>query len=207
MPWERPGDPGRTSRSPSAPGGVRGPARVLASLAMPRDAGRRERLPSRVLTRLFYRRDGSLSGPKICGVAIGAIVLFTAISVPLILASGVNSTTGIAAWVVILLVTVKLPALAVFWWMLGRHVERPGEERLTSREIHSLIERLEAQALRASRRPGSGPEMAQLLEDAWYVADRASDEDKATAVACALHIQELASARGHVGRGPAAGTG
>lgn len=153
--------------------------------------GTRERLPSRVLTRLFYRRDGSLSAPKIVGTAFGSVILFTAIAVPIIVSMGVDSTTGIAMWVTILFFSVKLPALAVFWWMLGRHLERPGEERLTSSEIHSLVTRLEAEAQRASRGPAPSAALARLLDDAWFVADRAPDADKATAVACALHIQEL----------------
>jgi hypothetical protein len=166
-------------------------------------AGTPPRLPSRVLTRLLYQRDGSLSGLKICAFAIGAVLVFSAISVPIILAMGVNSTTGIAMWVLILLLTVKLPALGIFWWMLGRHLERPGEERLTSGEIHSLIERLEAQALRVSRGPDAAAELSRLLDDAWFVADKAPDADKASAVACALHIQELAVGRGRADRGPA----
>lgn len=153
------------------------------------------RLPSRILTRLFYRRDGELSPLKICGAAIGAIVVLSAISVPLLLSAGVTSTTGIATWVVVLVLGVKLPALAVFWWMLGRHLERPGSERLTSDDVRSLIERLEAQAAATPRRPGAAAEFQRLLDDAWFVADKAPAADKASAVACALHIQELAAGR------------
>ncbi|MEW6582372.1 MAG: hypothetical protein AB1416_06395 [Actinomycetota bacterium] len=162
-------------------------------------AASRPRLASRVLTRLLYRADGSLSGVKVTAIAAAAVILFTAISIPVILAIGVDSTTGIAMWVVVLLVTVKLPALGIFWWMLSRHVETPGQEALTSREIQALIERLDGEALRASRRPDAADELRRLLGDAWYVADRAADADKASAVACALRIQELAARGGRVG--------
>lgn len=153
------------------------------------------RLPVRILTRLVYRRDGELSPLKICATAIGAIVVSSAITVPLLLSAGVTTTTGIATWVLVLLLGVKLPALAVFWWMLGRHLERPGDERLTSDDVRSLIERLEAQAAATPRRPGAAAEFQRLLDDAWFVADKAPSADKASAVACALHIQELAAGR------------
>jgi len=152
------------------------------------------RLPVRILTRLFYHRDGELSPLKICASAIAAIIVFSAIAVPLLRSAGVTSSTAIATWVLILLLGVKLPALAVFWWMLGRHLERPGSERLTSDDVRSLIERIEAQAA-AVRRPDPAAEFQQLLDDAWFVADRAPDADKASAVACALHIQEMAAGR------------
>lgn len=150
---------------------------------------------ARLLTRLFYRADGALSPLKICGSALAAIVVLTAISVPLLIAGGVNSVNGLATWVLILLLGVKLPALAIFWWMLGRHVERPGQERLSADDVDSLVQRIEAQAVAAAARPDAGQELRRLLDDAWFVADKAPDEKKAVAVACALHIQEQASAR------------
>lgn len=159
-------------------------------------------LTGRLLTRLFYRADGELSPLKICGTTVGAIVVFTAISVPLLVAGGVNTVNGLATWVLILLVGVKLPALAIFWWMLGRHLERPGQERLSSDDVASLIARLEAQADAVAGRPGAEEEFTRLLEDAWFVADKAPDDQKAVAVACALHIQELATVRGRVYRSP-----
>jgi hypothetical protein len=148
-----------------------------------------------MLTRLFYRADGQLSPLKICGATIGAVVVFTAVSVPLLIAGGVSTVNGLATWVLILLLGVKLPALAIFWWMLGRHLERPGQESLTPDDVSSLIRRLETQAEAAATRPDATEELARLLDDAWYVADRAPDDQKAVAVACALHIQELAAIR------------
>jgi hypothetical protein len=152
-------------------------------------------MSSRLLTRLFYRPDGELSPLKICGSALGAVVAFTAVSVPLLVAGGVSSINGLATWVLILLLGVKLPALAIFWWMLGRHLEPPGQERLSADDVDSLVQKIEAQAVAAATRPDATEEFRRLLDDAWYVADKAPDEKKAVAVACALHIQEQAAVR------------
>jgi hypothetical protein len=155
----------------------------------------RPRLATQILTRLFYRADGELSPLKICATALGSVLLFTMVSVPLLAAGGVSTVNGLATWVLILLVGVKLPALAIFWWMLGRHVEKPGQEQLSSEDAHSLMARLQAQAETAHLGADPETELKQLKEDAWFVADRAPDADKAAAVACALRIQELSAVR------------
>jgi hypothetical protein len=145
----------------------------------------------RALYRVLYRPDGRLHGVRIAlTIAISTFVV-GAVTAAVLIAAGVSSTNGVAMWSAVIFLTIKVPVLGGLWLLLLRHVEEPGEESLGREQTEAVTARLREQAERVALRPDAVPQLRHLLDQAWYVADRADDADKASAVGCALHIQEL----------------
>jgi hypothetical protein len=143
--------------------------------------------------RLFVDEHGDVRSNLIL-VAVAAMAMLTALGTFIALvAAGAGEVDVLGAWVVGILLLVKIPALAILWWALGRHVEKPGETRWDSREVSRILASLEEQARLSVGRPDAPLRIAHLSREAWFVADRARDIDKPDAVAAALRIESLSA--------------
>jgi len=148
------------------------------------------------LRRLVVDEHGDVRGNRVL-FAVAALAMLTALGTFIALvAAGAGEVDVLGAWVVGILLLVKIPALAILWWALGRHVEKPGENRWDSREVARILASLEEQARLSVARPGAALRLAHLSREAWFVADRAPDADKPEAVAAALRIDSLAQQTG-----------
>jgi hypothetical protein len=152
----------------------------------------------RALFRVLYRPDGRLHGLRIALIVAVSAFVIGAVTAAVLIAAGVSTTNGLATWTAVIFLTIKVPVLGGLWLLLMRHVEEPGEELLGRDELESVCARLRGRAEALAGRPGGAAQLRHLLDQAWYLADRAEDADKATAVACALHIQELLTDAGRV---------
>ena len=107
--------------------------------------------------------------------------------------------TAVAPSIVILaalivLVLVKAPLLVLVWRLMGRHMERPGEPSWDGEERSEILAYLEREAQASLSRPDARARLDYLTREAWNVADRSPDDEKAQAVATALRIRALTPA-------------
>ena len=144
---------------------------------------------TRLLTRLTTDREGNLRAAPLLGIAFLA-GLFVALGTTIALvAADAGSPTTLAIWVFVSFLAVKLPLLALLWWILGR---RQSDVEPTRDEIRTMIARLHTAADTVSRTPDAADRIEILKEEAWYVADRAPDDLKSDAAELALRLEALA---------------
>lgn len=144
------------------------------------------------LVRLAYGRDGQLKGGRLLAIAASAAV-FVAIGTSVAMAvAGNGNPEAIAIWTTIAFLGVKVPLLALLWWLLGRHVERPGEHSWDPSETREIIHRLRTAAASADDHDDAHDRLAILTDEAWFVANNAPDELTAEAAEFAV---EMASKR------------
>ena len=127
---------------------------------------------------------------------IAALVLFIGLATSLILLAATSiSPAVLALGTLAILVLVKVPLLGMVWWLMGRHMEKPGRTAWDADERREILDYLEREAARVATLPDAGERLAFLRQEAWRVADRAPPEDKAAAAATALRISAIASPR------------
>jgi hypothetical protein len=127
---------------------------------------------------------------------IAALVFLIGLATSLMLfVSGAVGTEALVIGGVIIFLVVKVPLLGIVWWLMGRHLERPGEQRWSAEERAEILAYLEREAARAVGRPDASKRLAYLSREAWNVADHSPAEEKAGAVATALRIRSLAGPR------------
>ncbi|MCU0308861.1 MAG: hypothetical protein MUE51_14065 [Thermoleophilia bacterium] len=130
------------------------------------------------VVRLLYDTEGDLRARRV--ILIIAAVIGVATD-PNVLAAGA----------VIIFLAIKLPLLALVWWLMTRHQERPGDQAWTGRERREILEYLERQARESVGRTDAVSRLSYLSREAWHVADTAPDEERAQAVSVAVAIAGL----------------
>lgn len=101
------------------------------------------------------------------------------------------------AWVLVIVVALKLPLIAFVGWLIYRNKEIPGVPVVWSdREVRKILDYLSAQASASLSRADAGARLGYLAGEAWHVADQAEGALKADAVGIALEIDRLAAQRG-----------
>jgi len=150
----------------------------------------------------LHDSEGRLRSRRAFAVIVGLVFLigFSTVLVGLLSSALSATVVGIAALVV--LVLFKAPLLAVVWRLMGRHLERPGHEVWSAEEREEILAYLERQARESVARPDARARLDYLTREAWAVADRSPDEDKAQAVATALRIRALTPASAERSRPP-----
>jgi len=130
--------------------------------------------------RPFYADDGSLNGRRVFALAAAvlSLVVIAGSTGSVVLRSGNANAGGYA--ILVILLGLKLPALAILFGLLMRHLRAamPGTED---------IEALEALETRLAEVRESGSAASAALEaDAWDLAHRASGTAGTRAAAVAL---------------------
>ena len=127
---------------------------------------------------------------------ISVLVLFMGLATSLILLAATSISPAVLAFgTLAILVLVKVPLLAVVWWLMGKHMEKPGRPAWDADERREILDYLEREAARVANLPDAGERLAFLRQEAWRVADGAPPEDKAAAAATALRIGAIAAHR------------
>lgn len=163
--------------------------------------------PSRSLfARLFSDRDGELRTSLLVGLLIGLVALLSVGTYAGLLAANAGSPETLAVWAIGALILIKLPLLAVAWWIIARKRDPRGGGGWTSAECREILDYLETQARQSAGRPDAAARLAYFAREAWFVADSATDADTPAAVDTAVLIEAMASEAGApVDRSRAAG--
>ncbi|MDX6555287.1 MAG: hypothetical protein QOD86_1482 [Miltoncostaeaceae bacterium] len=143
--------------------------------------------------RFVYDRDGRLHTVRLLGGVVAAIALISFATFAGLLMAGAGSPASLAVWVLAGFILVKVPLLAVLWWILLRRDPEQRSADWSTDEATEILDYLEAQAAEAAGRPDAAARLAYFAKEAWFVADNAADRDKASAVAVAVRIQAMAS--------------
>ena len=143
---------------------------------------------------LLHDSEGRLRANRTFAVIASLVFLIGLATVVVVLLSLAVSPGVIAIAAVIVLVVVKLPLLVLVWRLMGRHLERPGDVTWDADERREILEYLERQAAESVGRPDARARLDYLSREAWNVADRSPDEEKAQAVAAALRIRAMSPA-------------
>ena len=145
-----------------------------------------------LVARFAYGRDARLHTVRLLSGVAAAIVLLSLATFAGLLMAGAGSPESLAVWVLAGFLLVKVPLLAVLWWIL---MHREPEQRSADwrpDEAAEILAYLEEQAAEAAGRPDAAARLAYFAREAWFVADNAGDADKAAAAAVAVRIQAMA---------------
>jgi hypothetical protein len=146
------------------------------------------------LVALLHDSEGRLNGRRAFLVIAALVFLIGFATVGVALLSPFLGATVVGVAALVVLVLVKAPLLALVWRLMGRHLERPGQEVWSAEERREILDYLERQARESVARPDARARLDFLTREAWTVADRSPDEDKAQAVATALRIRAMSPA-------------
>lgn len=98
------------------------------------------------------------------------------------------------AYVLFVVVALKLPLLAVLWWLIARNPEWPGTRaKWTPDEQADILAYLENEAKRVRDLPDGLERLEYLSQEAWHVADRLEGEAKVDALTVALRVDLITS--------------
>lgn len=98
------------------------------------------------------------------------------------------------AYVLFVVVALKLPLLAVLWWLIARNPEWPGTRPgWTPDEQADILTYLENEARRVRDLPDALERLEYLSQEAWHVADRLDGDAKVDALTVALRVDLIAS--------------
>jgi hypothetical protein len=149
-----------------------------------------------LVAKFAYGRDGRLHTVRLLGGVAAAVVLLSLATFAGLLMAGAGNPESLAVWVLGGFVLVKVPLLAVLWWILMHREPEQRSADWASDEAAEILAYLEEQAAEAAGRPDAAARLAYFAREAWFVADNAADADKASAVAVAVRIQAMASEAG-----------
>jgi hypothetical protein len=139
---------------------------------------------------------GDLRTLVLLSITLATVAILGVGTYAALLWSNVASPGILAIWVTAALVLIKLPLLALVWWILGRRREFDRGGGWSSRECAEILDYLEVQARDSVGRPDAATRLAYFAEEAWFVADSATDADTPAAVETAVTIDSLAAAAG-----------
>ena len=147
---------------------------------------------TRALTRFTMHPDGRLRGGRLLAIAaLAGLVVAMGTTIALVVA-GAGSPVTLTTWVVVSFLAVKVPLLALLWWILGRKqrddVPKPGE-------LEAMMTRLDGAVSAAVRSPDAADRLEILRDEAWYIADKAPDDLRTQATELALRIEALRQER------------
>ncbi len=91
-------------------------------------------------------------------------------------------------WVLFSLVLLKVPLLALVWWMIVRRRGRRRTDEAAQEPAEAFIARLEREAADASDAPDAADRLAALREEAWARAGIADDADAPALAELALRL-------------------
>ncbi|MGD9694477.1 MAG: hypothetical protein AB7V42_02320 [Thermoleophilia bacterium] len=148
------------------------------------------------LSRLLVDDEGDVRTTRLVGFGVLAAVILGVGMFAALLAAGAGSPGTLAVWLIAAFILVKLPFLALIWWLISRRADPEGGGGWSQRECGEILRYLETQAGEAVGRPDAAKRLAYFSREAWFVADGATDRDKAAAVATAIRIEGLATRAG-----------
>lgn len=146
--------------------------------------------------RAFSDRDGELRLGLLLGLVMGAVLILGIGTYAALLAANAGSPGTLAIWVTAALLFVKVPLLAVMWWIIGRRRDPRGGGGWASKECREILDYLETQARESVGRPDAAGRLAYFAREAWFVADAATDADTPAAVDTAVLIEAMAAEAG-----------
>ncbi len=96
------------------------------------------------------------------------------------------------AYVMFVVIALKVPLITVLWWLIARNREWPGARpQWLPPESAEILAYLETQARRAAELPDAADRLRYLSEEAWHVADRLEGDAKVDALTVALRIDGM----------------
>ena len=123
----------------------------------------------------------------------GAVGLALFGSFLLVLTPSLGHRPGLQTlWVLFSLVLLKLPLLALVWWLIVRRRSRR-TDTLTSREVTALVRRVEGEIESAGGAPARPEDLSATV---WAAVGRAGDGDRDALVGLALRLDRIARRAG-----------
>ena len=144
----------------------------------------------------FTDREGELRGTLIVGLVAAALMVMAVSGTVAMMLGGMVSRDAMAGLVLVVFLAVKVPLLALLWWVLGRRREGGAVGGWGSKECREILDYLEREARASLGRPGAEERLAYYCREAWFVARSAAPADTAAAVALAERIDAMASEAG-----------
>lgn len=150
-----------------------------------------------MLRRLLTLPDGTLRFRRVVVLAaIGALLALSGSF--LVMATSAVSSNGAVqmAWVLGAVFALKLPLIALLWWLIMRNTEWPGTPvRWDAAERQEILDYIVEQARFAVTQPDGEQRLEYLSREAWQVADNVDGDAKVDALMVALKVDSIAAQR------------
>jgi hypothetical protein len=148
-----------------------------------------------MLRRFLYDADGHVRIMRLIPLLGVMIMLATFGTLGIVATPGISQNAGVQlAWVLTIVVVLKLPLIFFLWWLIWRNKEWPGRSvRWSGRETREILDYLEARSVEAEGLPDAPARLAYLSREAWHVADQVEGPVKVDALTVALRIDERAA--------------
>jgi hypothetical protein len=152
-----------------------------------------------VFSRLLTDDSGRLRAHRVF-VTVFVCVVMALLGSVLLVATPVFKGSEVlqGIWVLSCIFLLKLPLVAILWWLIWRNKELPGRRvEWSYDELAGILEHLLRQARNAARANDEEARLAYLSAEAWNIADQVNGNAKVDALTVALRIDErLARVRG-----------
>lgn len=142
------------------------------------------------LSYFAYDRDGYLHSTRLLGSVALAIALLAFGTFVAMWAAALGEPEVLGFWTVITFLAVKIPLLAVLWWLLVRHTEGPKAERSPG-EVARILHHLEESAVAGLHAPDADERIAFYAAEARHLASESEGDSRAWAEATAERIERL----------------
>lgn len=143
-----------------------------------------------LLSHFAYDRDGYLHSTRLLGSVALAIAFLAFGTFIAMWAAALGEPQVLGFWTVITFLAVKIPLLAILWWLLVRHTEAPGSERSRG-EVARIVHHLEESAVAGLHAPDADERIAFYAAEARHLAGESEGDSRALAEAAAERIEGL----------------
>lgn len=124
--------------------------------------------------RFAFDRDGRLRGWRVLAMAAITALVLTIGGLTAAVLAGTGSPEALAIWATVAFVGIKLPVMALLWWLLGRSEHDAEDATLPDAQAAAAIERLRRYAADATATDDAWDRLDGLAAEAGYVAAHAS---------------------------------
>lgn len=137
------------------------------------DASAPRRSPFR---RFAFDKQGHLRGWRLLGTSAAVALILTIGGLAAVVIAGTGSPGALALWATIAFFAIKIPMLALLWWLLGRSEHDADEPQLSHSATAAALARLRFAGERACDVPDAWDRLDALAAEAGYVAAHAPAE-------------------------------
>jgi len=147
-----------------------------------------------MLRRFLFDDEGHVHVLRLIPLLGVMIMLATFGTLGIVATPGISHNAAIQlAWVLTIVVVLKVPLIVFLWWLIWRNKEWPGRRvHWSGKETREILDYLEARAVEAEGLPDAPARLAYLSREAWNVADQVEGAVKVDALTVALRVDERA---------------
>ncbi|MSO44133.1 MAG: hypothetical protein EXQ74_02300 [Thermoleophilia bacterium] len=140
------------------------------------------------IVRRYYDTNGDLRAARALGTVAILAALVVGGTIVVSFAGAVAGPETLAIGALIVFLAIKLPLLALVFWILMRHGGGYTQAAISDRERSDVLEYLRSEARDAKGRPDEAERLRWAAREAWRIVDTCPNDQRPEAVAVAVAI-------------------